>query len=59
MNPFHVSERMKMLQLRYKMYLTIMRKKGNTEDTGIHKQEESTGAKTGLASYHMTLTCLR
>ena len=27
MNPFHVSERMKILQLRYKMYLNIMRKK--------------------------------
>ena len=34
-------------------------KKGNTEDTGIHKQDENTGAKTGLAYYHMTLTCLR
>ena len=27
MNPFHVSERMKILQLRYKMCLNIMRKK--------------------------------
>lgn len=59
MNPFHVSERMKILQLRYKMYLNIMRKKGNTEDTGIHKQDENMGAKMGLAYYHMTLTCLR
>ena len=36
-----------------------MRKKGNTEDTGIHKQDENMGAKMGLAYYHMTLTCLR
>lgn len=50
MNPFNMRDRLKMLPFRYKMYLTIVRKKG------IIGWEQ--GTKMGLVHYHMTLTCL-
>lgn len=50
-----MSDRMKMLPFRYKMYLNIMRKKGKIEDTGVQKKDESTGAKMGLVYSHVRL----
>lgn len=50
MNPFNMSDRLKMLPFRYKMYVTIVRKKGKT---GWEQ-----GTKMDLVHYRMTLTCL-
>lgn len=57
-NPFNISNKLKLLQFRYKMYLNIVGEKKEREDTGTHKQAENTGTSMGLVHYHVTFACL-